>query len=138
MKEDFKLTLSPYDVRYLILLNSSRRLTKLILVDYHKNVKHSSVKQTVTEIRKQFWTCSWRGYERKVICKCITCCRLKGKRSTCTPKPLLISLRLNDQKPFFTISVDNFGPFYVKNISHHIWIYSNRGVLFIFAYQFVE
>ena len=58
VKEDFKLAPLTYKVRYPIALNSNHRLTELILVDYHKNVKHSCVKQTLTEIIKQFWTCS--------------------------------------------------------------------------------
>lgn len=47
-----KLAPLPYEAHYPILLNPSYKLTELIVVKHHKNVKHVIAKQILMEIRQ--------------------------------------------------------------------------------------
>ena len=61
--------------------------TQLVVLHDHERVFHNRVKETLTEIRSQYWITNGRAVVQKLIHSCITCWRLeamayKGSMST--------------------------------------------------------
>ena len=108
----------PDSAKFPVLLARNHRLAELIVIRTHIMLKHSGVKQTLTEIRQKYWIPKGRSYIRKLLFNCVTCRRLQGKHYDYPTIPSLTPLRLSDIRPFFTIGIDNFGPLYVKNVFH--------------------
>ena len=52
------------------MLNSEHYLSELIVKHLHTKLKHSPVKQTLTELRQKFWLCRGRNFVRKVLKNC--------------------------------------------------------------------
>ena len=50
-----------------IMLSRNHELTKLIVLRCHKNVYHDGVKQTLNELRAEFWVNRGRSYIRKLF-----------------------------------------------------------------------
>ena len=132
----------PYDLKTPILLNPKHRLAELIVIDIHRNLKHISVKHTLTELRERFWVCRGRQFVRSILRKCTVCRKYEGPSYAYPTSPPLTKLRLQDNYAFFTTGVDNFGPLWVKNIFdndntklYKVWVTlytcaASRGVLF--------
>ena len=49
-------TLLPYESKTPYLINRHHILAELTVTDIHIKLKHISIKQTLTEVRQQFWT----------------------------------------------------------------------------------
>ena len=125
-----------------ILLNPKHRLAELIVNDIHRNLKHISVKHTLTELRERFWVCRGRRFVRNILRKCTVCRKYEGPSYAYPTSPPLTKLRLQDNYAFFTTGVDNFGSLFVKNIFesdnttlYKVWVTlytcaASRGVLF--------
>ena len=97
------------------MLNSEHYLSELIVKHLHTKLKHSPVKQTLTELRQKFWLCRGRNFVRKVLKNCFFLCRkYEGPPFQYPIAPPLTKLRLFDSYAFYTTGIDNFGPFYVK------------------------
>ena len=99
-----------YETRNPISLSKAHRLA------LHSRVKHSGVKQTLTELRERYWICKGRSFVRKIVRECIICRRMQTKSYNSPITPPLPALRLNNVRAFSTIGVDNFGPLHVKDI----------------------
>ena len=80
------------------------------------SVKHAKVKQTLTELRQEYWICKGRNFVRKLLRPCVTCRKLDGKSYSYPPPPPLTKLMFDDSRPFAVIGVDNCGPLFVRNI----------------------
>lgn len=105
----------PQETIFPIFLNSKHSLTRLIVLNIHKSMKHISLKHTLTEVRNKYWICKGRSFVRGLLNKCVTCRKVHSK-SYCYPaNPPLPHLRLNDTRPFYTTGIDNFGPVYLRN-----------------------
>ena len=59
------------DAKLPILINRNHYLAKLIVWDFHLNLKHAGCKQVLTEIRQKFWITQSRQFVRKIVCKCV-------------------------------------------------------------------
>ena len=53
----------PYQAKAPYLINSEHYLAALIVNDIHTRFKHISIKQTLTELRQNFWICIGRQFE---------------------------------------------------------------------------
>ena len=106
----------PYETRKPILLNPRHRLTQLIVTNIHRTLKHVSAKQTLTELRQRFWIFKGRSFVRTTLRKCTRCRFFNSKPYRYPAAPPLTKLRLQDNHPFSTTGVDNFGPLYVKEV----------------------
>ena len=69
----------PDSAKFPVLLARNHRLAELIVIRTHVMLKHSGVKQTLTEIRQKYWIPKGRSYIRKLLFNCVTCRRLQGK-----------------------------------------------------------
>ena len=106
----------PYETKNPFLIDPNHPLADLIVVDIHKRCKHALQKQTLTELRQRFWITQGRNFVRKIIHRCTGCRKKHCKSYQYPPSQALTQLRLNDTRVFFTTGVDNFGPFYVKQV----------------------
>lgn len=114
----------PYETRKPVLLNPRHRLTQLIVTNIHRTLKHVSAKQTLTELRQRFWIFKGRSFVRTTLRNCTRCRLFNSKPYRYPAAPPLLKLRLQDNHPFSTTGVDNFGPLYVKEV------FPNRNRLF--------
>ena len=74
------------------------------------------MRETLNQIRTNFWFTKPRNYIRRIIKKCIICNRQEGNPFQYPAPPDLLSYRLRD-KFAFTYSVVDYGdPLYVPNI----------------------
>ena len=100
--------------RHPILLDKNHHLTRLIVVDAHLCVMHDGVKETLTELRSEYWLVRGRQYVRKVIHRCVVCKKHEGKHCRPNPSPPLPEHRVRQTRPFQTTGVDFASPLFVK------------------------
>ena len=105
----------PYESKSPHLINRHRKLAELIVTDIHIKLKHISIKQTLTEVRQQFWICSGRIFIRNIVSKFSLCKRFQGPCYSYRITPPLTNLQLKDNYAFYASGVDNFGSLYGKD-----------------------
>ena len=77
----------------------------------HKKVFHCKVNETLAQLRSEYWVVKGRQAVREVVGK-----KLEGKSYSTPPTPLLPSFRVSEDLGFTSISIDQAGPVFVKNI----------------------
>ena len=93
-------------------------LTKLLVLKCHEKVLHNGVKQTLNELRNEFWINRGRNYIRKLLNICFTCKRLQSRSYSYPEKSNLPGYRVNRTVPFQFCGVDYLGPVFVKDSCH--------------------
>ena len=106
----------PLMTKHPIILDKNHYLTTLIIRECHKKVMHNGVKETLTELRSQYWLVRGRQFIRTQLGKCATCRRFEGKPYQAPPAPPL--------PPFTATGIDFLGPLYVKTREENpkVWI----------------
>ena len=89
-------------------------LAGLIVADVHSRVLHNGVKETLTELRSQYWIVKGRQFVRRTIHRCTVCKRLEGKPCHGKPPPPLPEYRVRQSRPYQVTGVDFAGPFFVS------------------------
>ena len=74
------------------------------------------MKQTLNELRNEFWINRGRNYIRKLLNICFTCKRLQSRSYSYPEKSNLSGYRVNRTVPFQLCGVDYLGPVFVKDI----------------------
>ena len=123
----------PYSCKYPILLNRDSYLTELIILKCHLFVLHSGVKDTLNELRSNYWVTRERQTVKSVIRKCLKCIRQSSRPFDVLPAAPLPRFRVDIDFPY-SHTGDNpyLGPFYVKNIyGSKTGIYTNVILWFI-------
>ena len=72
--------------RHPIMLLQNHDLTKLLVLKCHKQVFHNSVKQTLNDLRNEFWVTRGRNYIRKLLNICFACKHLQSRSYIVTLK----------------------------------------------------
>jgi len=115
-----------YARKHPILLAKHHHFTALIIRHAHERTSHSGVKDTLTDIRSQYWIVKGRQFIRKLIHQCVTCLKLKGPLYKVVAPPLLPEFRVTESPPFAYCGVDFAGPLYIKQAdgseSGKVWI----------------
>ena len=62
-----------YSVKFPILLPRKQHFTRLVIMQSYETVHHNGVRETLTEIRAQFWIIKGRQAVKGVLSKCVTC-----------------------------------------------------------------
>ena len=106
----------PYETRFPILIPRDREIAKLLVLEAHQIVKHDGVKATLAQLRSQYWIVRGRQYVGKIIARCSTCARFKGRSYEPPRPPPWPKFRVSDDSAFTRIGIDFAGLVYVKNI----------------------
>jgi len=77
-----------YTRKHPILLTKQHHLAILIARNAHERTSHSGIKDTLTEIRSQYWFVKGRQFARKIIHQCIICHKLEGPSYRAVPHHL--------------------------------------------------
>ena len=99
-----------------IMLSRNHELTKFIVLRCHKKVYHNGIKQTLNELRAEFWINRGRSYVRKLLNSCFICKRLQSRSYNYPENSSLPSYRINARVTFQVCGVDYLRPLYVKDI----------------------
>ena len=112
-------SLLPYETKFQVLLNKSRLLVTAIIFDCHRKVLHSGLKDTLNELRCNFWLTQGRRVGRSVIRKCLICYKIQSKRFGVLPMAPLPQFRGNFTFPFSHTGVDFMEPLFVRNVFYN-------------------
>ena len=99
----------PENTKFPYLIPVNHKLCELIVLDGHERVLHSGVNATVSSIREKFWIPAIRQCVRKLLRKCIVCCKVTGKPFPQTVTAPLQKVRLQDAPPFYATGIDFTG-----------------------------
>ena len=114
-----------YAGKYPAIIPRENKLTDLIVRDCHSSVYHCGIKDTLAELRTDFWIVRGRQYVKKVLSKCVVCRRLEGKSFNQPATSDLPDFRLQETLAFTTAGIDYAGPLLVKsegNSKGKVWI----------------
>ena len=107
---------SPYSLKEPILLKRDHFLTRLIASDAYLKVKHNGERQTLAEVRNEYWIPRGKSLVKQILKQCITCRKLNAQPCNYPQLPNLPSVRLNEDNCFSGIGVDYSGALYCKNV----------------------
>ena len=74
------------------------------------------MRETLTEVRSNYWIMKGRQTVKNLLSKCIVCKKLQDKPYSLVPEPPLPDFRVLEDMAFSKIAVDFAGPLYVRNI----------------------
>lgn len=106
----------PYSTKFPILLPRKHHYTKLVILHCHKTVKHNGIRETLTELRMNYWIVKGRQAVKGHLSRCGICQKLSGKAYQGQPTPPLPDFRVADDPAFSGIGIDFAGPLHVKDI----------------------
>ena len=106
----------PYLAKHPVILPSNSHLTTLYVHRAHTRVLHNGVKETLTELRSQFWVIRGRSVVKQILHNCHTCKRYEGWACRVPPPPPLPTFRVQEAPPFTNTGVDFACPLYIKNL----------------------
>ena len=118
----------PFTAKHPLMLARKHQYTELIVRAAHLMVHHSGTKETLTQIRSQYWIVGGRSLVRSIIHNCVVCRRHEGQPLHAPPPPPLPAFRVNEAPPFSYTGVDYAGPLFVHargvgdNSSSKVWI----------------
>ena len=99
-----------------ILIPKNSQLSTVLISNAHEKVKHSSIKDTITELRSKFWIINCRKLVTNFISKCVTCRRVEGPHYKSQPSSQLPPFRVRRSFPFSNTGLDYIGSFLVRQI----------------------
>ena len=102
------------EAQFPILLPKYSDITKLIIRTAHQRVMHNGVRDTLTEIRQQYWIPCGRQVVKNVLRQCITCKKCEGRPFHSVPTPPMPKSRVAGQHAFQFTGVDYAGPLFVQ------------------------
>ncbi len=104
----------PFTTKHPALLDRRHVFTTLVVKDAHERVFHNGTKETLTQVRTQYWIVKGRSFIRQIIRKCVTCRRYDGLPHHGPPPPPLPEFRVTRTPPFAYTGVDFAGPLYTQ------------------------
>ena len=72
-----------------ILLPSHSHFTKLLILQWHSQVLHNGIGETLNAIRETYWIVKGRATVKKVLHRCVICKRFDSKPIAMPPAPQL-------------------------------------------------
>ena len=102
-----------YTAKYPAILPREHYFTKLVVKSCHEQVNHCGVKDTLAELRTQFW--GGRQFVKSTLSRCIVCKRLEGKPYHEPVTADLPAFRVQEGSAFSTVGVDYCGPLFIKS-----------------------
>jgi hypothetical protein len=102
------------------LLPRKHHFTELVILNCYETVKHNGIRETLTELRSNYWIQKGRQAVKVLLSRCVACKRLLGKPYGKQPTPPLPDFRVSDDPDFSKIGIDFAGPLYVKDIYRRV------------------
>ena len=112
----------PENAKAPIMLSKEHRLSVLVVLYCHLRVMHRGLKQTLNEIRANYWITRGRSFVKKVISPCVLCRKLNGRPFVYPGHSDLPELRYDDRFPFASTGCDYLGPLFVQSICCFIYV----------------
>ena len=98
-----------------ILLPKKHQFTFLVVHSFHKSLYHAGVRQTLAQVRQEYWIPHGRSLVQSVLHHCAVCRRVEGGPFKVPVSPALPSKRVSRDYPFATTGVDYFGPLFIRS-----------------------
>ena len=103
----------PEEKKHQILLPPNHHITRLIILEEHKRLKHAGTQATLYSVRELFWPLNGRNITRLIIHKCVRCFRAKPREVDYVMGDLPQE-RVSYSRPFLNVGVDYCGPLHIK------------------------
>ncbi|KAL9979032.1 hypothetical protein ACROYT_G016624 [Oculina patagonica] len=103
--------------RYPVLLPRRHHLTRLIVEACHRKTYYGGVKETLVEVRSNFWIPKGRQYVKMVLHQCDVCKKKEGLAYSPPPTADLPESRVSGAPAFSHVGIDFAGPVYIKGTS---------------------
>ena len=116
----------PCEVKFPCIISKSHYLTELLVINCHKIVGHNGVRETLNELRSEYWIQKGRNFVRNIIKQCRTCRRFEGEAYTYPAEPPLPEARVTCSHAFNSLGIDYAGPVFIKNV----YSTDNKDVMF--------
>ncbi|KFD54677.1 hypothetical protein M513_04377 [Trichuris suis] len=100
----------PYEARHPITLPPKHPLTKTIIEDMHRTLRHGSADLIRCELRQRYWLPKYRQRVKSVVYECVYCKKWRSKPSTPFMAQLPTERLQAFQPPFSCVGIDYFGP----------------------------
>ena len=100
----------PFNMKAPVLLNREHRLAEILVYYFHLKVLHRGVKQTLTEMRSEYWVTRGRSFVKKLVHPCSLCKKLNSRPYSYPEHSDLPELRFDDRFPFSSTGMDYLGP----------------------------
>ncbi|XP_066927907.1 uncharacterized protein [Clytia hemisphaerica] len=97
-------------------LSRSRLAQMIVCYDVHNRIQHAGVRDTLVELRQEFWIPKGRNFVRKALFDCNTCKRVNAKPYAYPEPPSLPVDRVTGTTAFKNVGLDYAGPLHVKNV----------------------
>ena len=88
----------------------------MVIARSHESVKHNGVRETLTQVRSDYWIPKGRQVVKSLLSKCVNCKRITGRAYDTPVAPPLPNYRVSEESAFTFVAVDFAGPLYVKDI----------------------
>ena len=102
----------PLDAQTPLILPNRSRLIGLTVQHIHQKYNHCGLSHTLSVFRQTFWSPKIRSRLKSILLRCVTCRRQKARTIAKPTPPLLPAERVQWQRPFATVGVDQTGHFY--------------------------
>ncbi len=104
-----------YDSRHPIFLPKEHVVTRLIVMEAHKQLGHGTgVEQVLTQLRSRFWVVKGRRVVRNVVESCVECRRRFSNKTAQQKMAPLPQPRFQSMRAFERVGVDYGGPYLTK------------------------
>lgn len=102
----------PFVTRAPIFINTKHKLADLIVLYCHEKVLHRGIKQTLTEVRVNYWLPRGRSFVKMLLHPCVVC-RIINTRCYKYPEHSnLPKLRFDERYAFSSLGLDHLGPLF--------------------------
>jgi hypothetical protein len=115
----------PMHAKQPILLPKNTLFTDLVIDCCHRSQFHAGVRQTLSQLRYDYWIPQGRSQVQRVLKRCKICVKAHGGHFKVPDGPALPEDRLRMERPFSTTGVDYFGPLFIKtdqDRTSKVWI----------------
>ena len=99
--------------KYPIFIPRESQLGNLIISDAHEKMLHSGMKNTLCEVRSEYWLSRGRARVRNLLRKCCLCKKFEAKPLHALPASPLPDFRVQCCDPFTHVGIDYLGPLFV-------------------------